>query len=272
MFCAPFCIYGKSNEDWYCHWASLHFDPASDADIDDLINEVRSVARILNFPDMVVLATLKNMFPSYRLHFLNVNDLPMMFCMLHTMLPWNRHQSMAGAHSRATPFLVHQDKTSTVPVSGKPKKVTKSDKSVCDNECVLDDAFDRLQDSIDHLTVMTECKERNGRYHSGKSSSCPYKQNPPFKPMIMRCQWNRYSHSSPPFHRNHSYQPAWYQHNRFPAHSRGYNRYCSDHYSGGHRGFQFDKSPRGRKPRVASKTCDQDRDRCYNCHEFGHFA
>ena len=65
MFCARFCIYGKSNEDWYRHWASLHFDPASDADIDDLINEVRSVAHLLNFPDMVVLATLKNMFPSY---------------------------------------------------------------------------------------------------------------------------------------------------------------------------------------------------------------
>ena len=65
MFCAQFCIYGKSNKDWYRHWASLHFDPASDADIDDLINKVRSVARLLNFPDMVVLATLKNMFPSY---------------------------------------------------------------------------------------------------------------------------------------------------------------------------------------------------------------
>ena len=260
MFCAQFCIYGKSNEDWYRHWASLHFDPASDADIDDLINEVRSVACLLNFPDMVVLATLKNMFPSYRLHFLNVNDLPTMFRMLHAMFPRNRHQSMAGAHGRATPFSVHQDKTSTVPVSGKPKKVKKSDKSVRDDECILDEAFDRLQDSIDHLTVMTERKERNGRYHPGRSSSHPYKRNPPFKPMITRRQWNCYSHSSPPFYRNRSYQPARYQHNRFPAHSRGSNRYRSDCYSDGHRGFQFEKSPRGRKPQVASKTCDQDHD------------
>ena len=260
MFCARFCIYGKSNEDWYRHWASLHFDPASDADIDDLINEVRSVAHLLNFPDMVVLATLKNMFPSYRLHFLNVNDLPAMFRMLRTMFPQNRHQSMTGAHSGATPFLVHQDKSSTVPVSGKPKKVTKCDKPVHDNECVLDDAFDRLQDSIVHLTIMTEHKEHNGCYRPGRSSSRPYKQNPPFKPMITRHQWNRYSQSSPPFCRNRSYQPTWYQHNRFPAHSRGYNRYRSDRYSDGHRGFQFDKSPRGRKPRVASKTHDQDRD------------
>ena len=107
MFCACFCIYGKSNEDWYCHWASLHFDPASDADIDNLINKVRSVACLLNFPDPVVLATLRYMFPSYCLHFLSVNDLPTMFCMLRAMFPQNRHQSMAGAHSGATPFSVH---------------------------------------------------------------------------------------------------------------------------------------------------------------------
>ena len=157
-----------------------------------------------------------------------------MFHMLRAMFPRNRHQSMTGAHRRATPFSVHQDKSSTVPVSGKPKKVTKCDKPVCDNESILDDAFDRLQDSIDHLTVMTERKEHNGRYRPGRSSSRPYKQNPPFKPMITRHQWNHYSQSSPPFRRNRSYQPAWYQHNRFPAHSRGYNRYRSDHYSDGH--------------------------------------
>ena len=87
MFCTRFCIYGKSNEDWYRHWASLHFDPVSDTDIDDLINEVRSVTHLLNFPDDVVLATLKNMFPSYHIHFLNVNDLPTMFRMLHAMFP-----------------------------------------------------------------------------------------------------------------------------------------------------------------------------------------
>ena len=104
MFCARFCIYGKNNEDWYLHWVSLHFDPASDSDIDDLINEVRSVTCLLNFPNDVVLATLKNMFPSYRIHFLNVNDLQTMFRMLRAMFPPNRHQSMAGAHGGATPF------------------------------------------------------------------------------------------------------------------------------------------------------------------------
>ena len=207
LFCARFCIYGKSNEDWYHHWASLHFDPASDADIDDLINEVRSVARLLNFPDLIVLATLKNMFPSYRLHFLNVNDLPTMFRMLRAMFPQNRHQSMPAAHSGATPFSVHKEKTSAVPVSQKSKE-RQSDKSTGNDESVLDEAFDRLQDSIDHLTVMTERKEHNGRYRPSRSGSRPYKRNPPFKPMITRRQRNRYSQSSPPFRRHRFYLPA----------------------------------------------------------------
>ena len=159
LFCAQFCIYGKSNEDWYRHWASLHFDPASDTDIDDLINEVRSVARLLNFPNDMVLATLKNMFPSYRIHFLNVNDLPTMFRMLRAMFPCNRHQSVAGAHGGASPFSVHQDKPSAVPISQTTKEGKKPDKASKKDENLLDEAFDRLQDSIDHLTVMTERKE-----------------------------------------------------------------------------------------------------------------
>ena len=195
-----------------------------------------------------------------------------MFRMLCAMFPQNRHQSMAGAHSRATPFSVHQEKPSAVPVSQKNKKEKKSDKSVNDDGCILNEAFDRLQDSIDHLNIMTEQKEQNGRYRPSRSGSRPYKQNPPFKPMITRWQRNRYSQSSPPFRRARFYLPAQYQHNRFPAHNRGSNRYRNDRYSDGCRGFQFDKSPRGRKPQVASKTPDQDRDQCYNCHEFGHFA
>ena len=35
---------------------------------------------------------------------------------------------------------------------------------------------------------------------------------------------------------------------------------------------KFDKSPTKKKPRVASKSKDQDKDRCHNCREIGHFA
>ena len=97
LFCACFCIFGKESEDWYHHWSALHFDPASDADIDDVISQVKTLARLLNFPDAVVLATLKNMFPQHRLHFFNVNDLPTMYHMLRAMFPCNRNQAIPGA-------------------------------------------------------------------------------------------------------------------------------------------------------------------------------
>ena len=72
--------------------------------------------------------------------------------------------------------------------------------------------------------------------------------------------------------RSRSYPPERYQQHRSSAPYRGSSRYRNDRYSSGRRDFKFDKSPHGRKPQVASKTPDQDRDRCYNCHELGHFA
>ena len=213
-----------------------------------IINEVRSVARLLNFPDNVVLATLKNMFPSYRIHFLNVNDLPSMFRMLRAMFPRNRHQSVAGAHGGAAPFSVHQDKPSAVPISQTTKKGKKPEKASLEDENLLDETFDRLQDSIDHLTVMTERKERNGRFRPSRSGSCPYKRHPPFKPMISRWHKNYYRNSNAPFRRSRSYPPERYQQHRSSAPYRGSNRYRNDRYSSGRRDFKFDKSPHGRKP------------------------
>ena len=159
-----------------------------------------------------------------------------------------------------------------MPVLQKTKKGKKPDKASQEDENLLYEAFDRLQDSIDHLTVMTERKDRNGRFRPSQSGSRPYKRHPPFKPKISRRHKNYYGNSNPPLRRSRSYPPERYQQHRSSAPYRGSNRYRNDRYSGGRRDFKFDKSPRGRKPRVASKTPDQDRDRCYNCHEFGHFA
>ena len=34
----------------------------------------------------------------------------------------------------------------------------------------------------------------------------------------------------------------------------------------------FDRSPTTKKPRSNSKTVDKDKDRCFNCHQHGHFT
>ena len=277
MFCARFCIYGKDNEDWYRHWASLHFDPSTDADIDDFINEVRSVARLLNFPDMVVLATLKNMFPTYRIHFLNVQDLQSMYRVLRVMFPRNRNQALAAAPVGASPFSVHQDDSPTLPVSRRPKPNSGPVPQNCAHNRDLVETVARIGEQVQelgHFAAMSDGRGRGGHFRPNRSGARPYRRNPPFKPMVTRHQRNRYSHSSPPFRRNRYSPQTQYRPNpRYQGYSRGYSQqYGRGRYSGGRRDFQFDKSPRGRKPRVASKTPDQDRDRCYNCHEFGHFA
>ena len=124
QFCAHFCIFSKESEDWYRHWSALHFDPVSDADIDDLINQVKTLARLLNFPPVAVLATLKKMFPQHHLHCFNVNDLPTMYHILCAMFLHNRNQAIPGA-TGGSPFSAHQEQNLMVPVikrsSSKPK-------------------------------------------------------------------------------------------------------------------------------------------------------
>ena len=57
--------------------------------------------------------------------------------------------------------------------------------------------------------------------------------------------------------------------NRKPFGSRGQN---NGNFSGNQRGRgRFDTSPSVRRPRVASKTVNKDKGRCFYCNEFGHF-
>ena len=43
-------------------------------------------------------------------------------------------------------------------------------------------------------------------------------------------------------------------------------------HRGRFQGRKFDKSPSTKRPRVSSKPEDKDKDRCYHCHQRGHFA
>ena len=43
-------------------------------------------------------------------------------------------------------------------------------------------------------------------------------------------------------------------------------------HRGRFQGRKFDKSPTAKRPHVSSKAEDKDKDRCYHCHQRGHFA
>ena len=202
QFCARFSIFDKESEDWYHHWSALHFDPALDADIDDLINQVKTLARLLNFPPVVVLATLKNMFPQHHLHFFNVNDLPMMYRMLRAMFPRNRNQAIPGA-TGGSPFSAHQEQNLMVLVTKRSPSKPKLAEISQAQATQFENAVDRLEDTIERFNMMTDRKEKNGSYHPN-DCSCGRKC-PPFKPTITRHQCGHFSHSAPPPHRREQF-------------------------------------------------------------------
>ena len=93
----------------------------------------------------------------------------------------------------------------------------------------------------------------------------------PFKPYIAKGRdkasfQGRYDQKDrrPP-HRSQSYPK---QKDRSP--SQGPSRGRSQ--SQGNSRSKFDQSPTTHKPRTNSKTINKDKDRCYKCHEYGHFA
>ena len=61
--------------------------------------------------------------------------------------------------------------------------------------------------------------------------------------------------------------------NRKPFGNRGQNNgnFCGNQRGRGRGRGRFDTSPNVRRPRVASKTVNKDKGRCFYCHEFGHF-
>ena len=172
-------------------------------DIDDVISQVKTLARLLNFPDPVVLATLKNMFPQHRLHFFNVNDLPTMYRMLRAMFPRNRNQAIPGATGGASPFSAHQNQEAHVSLAKGQWSNSDRKPKLAELSRMQETQIDRLEDTIEWLNVMTDRKERNGRYRPNDRSRG--RKRPPFKPTITRRQRGRFANSAPPPHRREKF-------------------------------------------------------------------
>ena len=109
------------------------------------------------------------MFPQHRLHFFNVNDLPTMYRMLHAMFPRNRNQAIPGA-TGGSPFSAYQEQNLMVPVTKRsPSKLKLAEISRV-QATQFENSVDRLEDTIEHFNMMTDCKEKNGSYHPNDHS------------------------------------------------------------------------------------------------------
>ena len=147
-----------------------------------------------------------------------------------------------------TPSTMHQDQYHL--------KVHQ-DKNVQFNEpALLSDKLDMLKDSLNHLAKSQDHRANRDR------SRRPFK---PYKPYILKGHQRGYgrAHSQdrgcppPQFH------PERRSRSSPPFRGRSGSR-CP---------FQrFDRSPTVKKPKSSSKPVNKDDDRCFNCHQHGHFA
>ena len=263
MFCARFCIYGRNAEEWYDRWQHLTFDK-TDGDIENFITDVKNLAELQQFPDAVVMSSVKKKFPEHEQMWLFVRDLDNMYDYLRQLYSPSKMASKKEAAKAnpsdpaATPFSRMEG------VMDYFKVMRSSPEGEPQDECnVLESALEKLTHAVDKLSNQRKSNYKDRDYKS--------KYVKPFKPYIakgrdkasFRGRYDRRDQRPTP--RSQSYPK---QRDRSPP--PGPNRSQSQPRGGNSN--RFDRSPTTRKPRTNSKTINKDKDRCYKCHEYGHFA
>ena len=121
-----------------------------------------------------------------------------------------------------------------------------------------------LESAIEKLTqTLTQMSHQNNRRE--KSRSRPPK---PYKPYIMKGHHREFRSRDRncSFGRSNSH-PHNDNRGRSSSPFRGRSRSAPRSFP-----RRFDRSPTTRKPRSSSRPVNKDKDRCFRCHEHGHFA
>ena len=275
MFCHRFCIFGLTDEDWHDAWQRLTFDKQSD-NIDKFISKVKRLARQLQFRDQSILIKLKQLFPEKADTWMVVHNLDEMCGYLKKLYsPYNLKQvdpaqamvpatTATPTASAATPFLNVLNAMPQPQAEPYHLNLGEHDKNVhFDEESILTQTLDKFADALSRLPEQTRHNDRPGRQNR------PFRPPKPYKPYITKGRHQEFRSRNRDRRyggRSQSHPPGQYRWNSpspFHPRSRSYPRSPA-------RGF--DRSPTQKKPRSSSRPVDKDKDRCFRCHEHGHFA
>ena len=227
---------GRTPEALYSEWQNLKFDPAAD-DIEEFISDVRNLANSLGYPEPAQVMAIKNCMPmevfTMCLNLNTIEDLKKALIKVFDNPKVKKNYASGSGAAAPSAFSMARYQ------EDKPTEVSPDD-------------VGKLISKIDSL-----------EYSFRKMSVDDNKRQPKYKPQI-----------APPRRRGG---------NQFRGRGRNYNQrndrsqsnYRSKYpprgnYNNRGRG-RFQNSPNVRRPRIASKTVDKDRDRCHYCKEIGHF-
>ena len=261
MFCQRFCIFGQTEEQWHDAWQKLTFNKVN-GNINQFLSWARWLTRLLHLRDQSILIKLKQIIHERADTWLVVHDLNAMCGYLKKLYsPYQlkvakekNNAPPTPTPGEPTPFFVMQaeeDKYHLKVGTTSPTHVHFS------HEDSLGEAVEKLATALDNLSFDQEWWGR-GR------SPPPRRPSKPYKPYITKgredssrdCSWRR------DFRHNHRGQ-------FFSRDQRGRDR---DRDDSRWRFRKFDKSPSVKKPHSSSKLVNKDKDRCFRCHQHGHFA
>ena len=248
LFCERWSLKGKTQDALYAEWQALSFDPAKD-DIEEFIGDVVNIAQRLNYPENARIIAIRNALPlqvfnschhidtldELKDYLIKVFDNPRMKKL------YSQPDSSAGIPGALTVA------TSVPSTSKEPKPEASTDLQSIGK---LTSSINKLQSSFNQIKSKPPYKPRitqsRGRGNNNFRSQRRFNN---FRPR------NRYNN----FNNNHRYQ-------NFNNNNRG--RYSPRPYQNRRR---FQSSPNTKRPRVAGKPIDKDKDRCFYCKEYGHF-
>ena len=240
-FSRCFSTQGRSIKHLHDKWQNFSFIPGKD-DIEAYIRDVKEAAHQLNYNDKAVLHLIKATIPSEIYGILyNQHDLNMVITMVKDIYakkpePANPPTTTRGV---AAPFTLIKAP------NGSSKRVHFQ-------------GGESLSDRIDKLTETLYQMDMEGK---------PTKK--PYKPYITshRCRGGRSGFRPRGGHSSGDHGEGWPRSkDRFRGGRGGFS--CRGRFQG----RKFDKSPTTKRPCVSSKAEDKDKDRCYHCHQRGHFT
>ena len=240
-FSQYFSTQGRSIKHLHDKWQNFSFTPGQD-DIEAYIRDVKEAAHQLNYNDDAVLHLIKaTMPPEIYGTLYNQHDLNMVITMVKDIYakkpkPANPPTVTGGA---VAPFTLIKAP------NGSSKRIHFQ-------------AGETLSDRIDKLTETLYRMDMGGK---------PAKR--PYKPYITspRCRGGRGGFRPRGGRSSGERGEGWPRSKgRFRGGRGGSSR------RGRFQGRKFDKSPTTKRLHVSGKPKDKDKDRCYHCHQRGHFA
>ena len=236
-----FSTQGRSIKHLHDKWQNFSFTPGQD-DIEAYIRDVKEAAHQLNYNDEAVLHLIKAAMPSeiygtlYNQH--DLNTVITVVKDIYAKKPENANPTTTTGGVVAPFTLIKAP-------NGSSKRVHFQE-------------GETLSDRIDKLTETLYRMDMEGK---------PTKR--PYKPFIIspRRRGGRGGFRPRGGHSSGDRGEGWPRSKgRFRGRRGGFS------HRGRFQGRKFDKSPTAKSPCVSSKAEDKDKDRCYHCHQRGHFT